>query len=344
MCPMMVAPPQKEIMADENTHGLLIFNSKEKIETLVLEPAFHGNAKDFGMVMPTPSRPELLEADENLFTELWELTNPVVVRGPFGVASSLGKSEGIKIIEVKDVGDFTATVLTADDTLSLIKWLEDNNYVFKPGDVENFEYYVEKGGYFFVVLKVNIEKAKVDEKGNINGKLSPIEFVFESERPMLPIRVMRSDMEIMSFTLYTLSDSPYYIPGTKVMFSRKLSAFDFDTAPTLKKYSGAGDWLVRTNVRFDFIKIGQDLFLEKGSSDLVVEDPREFKIVNPHLLSKDTGIVLDEGSIMYLDVKKTKSENSIFSTQDVLLMFSLGLLLGVFITLLIVLINAVRKR
>ena len=68
-------------------------------------------------------------------------------------------------------------------------------------------------------MKVNMDRADVDDDGGmINGNLRPIEFVFESEYPMLPLRIMAHDMDPMSFTLYTLGSFPYYVPGVDVLF------------------------------------------------------------------------------------------------------------------------------
>ncbi|MBI3027368.1 DUF2330 domain-containing protein [Candidatus Woesearchaeota archaeon] len=316
MCPAFVSPPQRFIAPDDNTHALLVFDFITNIERLILEPAFHGNAKEFGMVMPIPSKPELLEADEKLFNELEDLTNPFQRRGGFVTtqsASAKDVSEGVTIIEVKDVGDFTATTLTAENTQSLLNWLKEHNYVPNPSDEENYDYYVKRGGYFFVALKVNMEKAKVDKDGNLHGKLRPIEFKFQSSEPMLPIRIMRSDMEDMSFTLYTLSDAPYYIPGSKVLFSRSLSKNDLEKAPTLKKYGETGDWLVRSHLKFQFSKIRTDLFLERGDGSLLVNNPNQFKIVNPTLLSENTGILKEEGPELYLGNEKMKNDLKILS-------------------------------
>ena len=306
MCPGIIAPPQRSVMPDDNTHALLVYDFISKIEHLIIEPSFHGNAKDFGMIMPIPNKPELLEVDQKLFRELEDLTNPLTrdfVRTQ-SVSTSSGGTSGVTIIEIKDVGDFTATVLTANDTNSLVNWIEGNNYAYKTADKENYDYYVKRGGYFFVALKVNMEKAKVDNDGNIKGKLRPIEFVFQSSEPMLPIRIMRGDMEDMSFILYSISDAPYYVPGTKVVFSRRLKNSDFNNAPTLKKYGEIGDWLVRSQLKFRFSNIRTDLFLERGDESLLVNDPSQFKIANPTLLSKDTGILKEEGPALYLGNEK----------------------------------------
>ena len=88
------------------------------------------------------------------------------------------KEKGVVIIEQKDVGDYTVTVLTADSADALIEWLIQNEYEFDIMARRNFDYYIEKEGFFFIAMKVNMEKAKVDLEGNLRGKLRPIEFKF----------------------------------------------------------------------------------------------------------------------------------------------------------------------
>lgn len=312
ICPVGFAPPGRIFHPEDNTHGLLVFESGQ--EKLILEPAFTGNATDFGLVLPLPSRPKLNEAPEKLFIELEDLTNPVrSFGGGFGPTSlSVGESapRGVRVIEQKDVGDFKTTVLTADSTTALIQWLKENNYQYHPSDEQNFEYYVEKGGYYFVAMKVNMEKAKVDSSGFLKGKLRPIEFSFSTERPMLPLRSMAGDMEQMTFTLYTLASEPYYIPSVDILYSKKVSFGDLEVAPSLLKYNGWGQWLVRNEARFDPKKIGQDLFLERGNDSLIVKSASNPKRINPHLLAANSGIVEGRrGSLIYLDSPTNPPKN-----------------------------------
>jgi hypothetical protein len=42
----------------------------EQIEAFTVQPKFEGNASDFGMVIPTPSRPKLDEMPRDFFKEL----------------------------------------------------------------------------------------------------------------------------------------------------------------------------------------------------------------------------------------------------------------------------------
>ena len=216
-CPPVFPPYGYNVTPDNDVQAFLMYSEADRMETLVVQPAFSGTATEFGMVMPLPARPEINEAPEDIFDILTEYTFEVVWSAQKRMDVREGASS-VVIVEEKDVGDFTAIVLTAESADDLVEWLNSNGFEFVDEDRENFSYYVEKGGYYFVAMKINMDEADVSDDGKINGKLRPVEFVFESEYPMLPLRIMAHDMDPMRFTLYTLGIFPYYIPGVDVLF------------------------------------------------------------------------------------------------------------------------------
>jgi len=289
MCPGIMTPPSFMVMPDDNTQGLIVYSHTDKLETLVLEPSFHGDAIDFGMVLPLPNKPEITEADEEVFNELKMITEQSMLRPHFlGESTSASSGSGVDIIEIKDVGDYTATVLTAESSSALISWLDENGYTFSQKDAVNFEYYVDKTGYYFVVLKVNMDEANVDENGNLNGKLKPIEFTFVSEEPMLPFRIMAVDMEEMSFTLYTLSEFAYFVPGIDVGYMKKLP--EIMDVESLERYAPDDKWLLRMEVNFDPMMVEKNLILTKAGNP-----PREFEgevlTINSDSFSSESGLI-----------------------------------------------------
>src|SRR6202011_15136 len=50
--------------------AFLTWDPSEKVESFTVQPRFEGNAQDFGMVIPTPSRPKLAEMPRDFFKEL----------------------------------------------------------------------------------------------------------------------------------------------------------------------------------------------------------------------------------------------------------------------------------
>lgn len=292
MCPVGFVPPGRVYHPDNNTRGLLVWDGIT--EKLIIEPSFTGNAKDFGLMMPTPSRPEINEAPEKIFEELEDLTNPIVQRqffeGPDAAVLS-APAPGVVVVEQKDVGDYTASVLTATSADALLNWLKDNGYVYSANDKANIDYYVAKPGFHFVALKVNMSKAKVDASGMLSGRLRPIEFSFASAEPMLPLRSMAGDMDAMDFTVYTLADTPYYIPGADVLYSKELASEDTAKVPSLERYKPQGQWLVRNNVRFDPKQIREDLALSKANEKLSIPNVSLRRRINPQFTPRASGVV-----------------------------------------------------
>jgi hypothetical protein len=101
---------------------------------------------------------------------------------------SLRRRAAPRGVEQRRVADYEATVLTADSSAALIAWLRDHGFAIHHVDEENMEYYVDAGGFYFVALKVDLERAPVSADGMLMGRLQPIELRFEAAEPMLPSR------------------------------------------------------------------------------------------------------------------------------------------------------------
>src|SRR5947209_17313614 len=50
--------------------AFLTWDPNEQVECFTVQPRFEGNAKDFGMVIPTPAQPKLAEMPRDFFKEL----------------------------------------------------------------------------------------------------------------------------------------------------------------------------------------------------------------------------------------------------------------------------------
>src|SRR5438045_1670427 len=56
--------------------AFLTWDDKENVETFTVQPKFEGNAKDFGMVIPSPAKPKLDEMPREFFRALAVFTIP----------------------------------------------------------------------------------------------------------------------------------------------------------------------------------------------------------------------------------------------------------------------------
>src|SRR5215471_7854245 len=56
--------------------AFITFDAQAGMETVTVQPRFEGNARDFGMVIPTPSQPKLHEMPRGFFKALEAFTTP----------------------------------------------------------------------------------------------------------------------------------------------------------------------------------------------------------------------------------------------------------------------------
>src|SRR5215211_3816591 len=72
----------------------LTWDPQERVETFTVQPKFEGNALDFGMVIPTPSRPKLHEMPRDFFKHLAVYT--IMKRREFPRSQLLWEEEASK--------------------------------------------------------------------------------------------------------------------------------------------------------------------------------------------------------------------------------------------------------
>jgi hypothetical protein len=192
-CTWGFVPQEREYEPLDATEVFISYD--DGVQTLVLKPEWQGNAKEFGIVYPTPGKPEVSEGPVDLFWQLEEATNPFIERdmmmddGMVMMATAEAVEEkSVVVIEEKQVGEYAVTVLTATDADDLVEWLADNDYNYGEKDAEKVEYYVEQGGFYFVALKVDAEHfdgfprpMPVEFDGGIGDGAVPLDELLEAE-------------------------------------------------------------------------------------------------------------------------------------------------------------------
>src|SRR6202790_5825964 len=71
--------------------AFITFDPQENVETFTVQPRFEGNAQDFGMVIPTPSRPKLAERPRAFLKELAVFT--ILMKREYPQSNLLPKPE-----------------------------------------------------------------------------------------------------------------------------------------------------------------------------------------------------------------------------------------------------------
>jgi hypothetical protein len=140
------APPFGATVRIADESAIIIWDASSKTEHFIRRATFSSSAHDFGFLVPTPTKPELAEAEDDAFNTLAGITAPKVVTQSAPLSSGGGCGCGVmapraqiagespppnvNVLESKRVGNYHADVLEADDAEALGKWLKDHGYEF----------------------------------------------------------------------------------------------------------------------------------------------------------------------------------------------------------------------
>jgi hypothetical protein len=190
-------PPQGKFVANADQSVVIVWDPAAKRQHFIRQASFASEAEDFGFVIPSPSRPELAESGNDAFAYLQELTAPrVVYRRNQGGGCSLGCSAGkvaseraavtpeVRVLEEKLVAGFSATVLEADNSEVLARWLQEHGYAFSPAIAEWAVPYIEEK-WKFTALKVAKQEG-AEEDATVAA--SALRLSFDTDRPLFPYR------------------------------------------------------------------------------------------------------------------------------------------------------------
>lgn len=317
-CTWGIFPQERDYEPVDATEVFISYENDA--QTLVLQPEWQGDVTDFAIVYPTPSKPSIEAGPQQIFNELDQVTNPwlpvpmAMMEGEMAADAAV-KTESVTVVEEKQVGEYEVTVLTATDADDLVEWLEDNDYNYTKDDADKVAYYVDRGGFYFIALKIdasffepqvfNMEASEriLPPDDWFWGQLSPLEITFKTDRPQLPMRTLKSDMPNMTFDLYTLGERALYVPGVDTVYSNVVDAEFLSRTKSIANYNPKGKWLVRQEVQFDPSNSDADVYLAMAdSNDFTTVDPGNQVRFDPAALDQATGIIPGtRGQVVYTD-------------------------------------------
>jgi len=185
----------------------------EEIESFTVQPKFEGNASDFGMVIPTPSRPKLDEMPRDFFKELaiFTILEPMdmekykrLYRMPMMSAKSEDKdgarAQSVRVLESGVVGSLDYKIIQADRANDLYSWLKSNRYSYG-GDSSTLDFYIKKGWYF-TVMKIDPLQMKKTRDGSYTGEVTPTRFTFSSPKLVYPLRITQISVKDRTEALF----------------------------------------------------------------------------------------------------------------------------------------------
>ena len=188
------APSKDERIDVVEESAVIVWDPATKTEHFIRRATFHGEAKDFGFLVPTPTVPALAAIDDGLFDALREKTarkKVYTTRKEIDWAPLLAplrrKSKGetvtavepVRVLAAQKVAGYDAVVLDASDASALDKWLSDHGYATTPDLAEWLDVYVRQ--------QWKITAFKID-KSELAASTSAVKMSFATERPFFPYR------------------------------------------------------------------------------------------------------------------------------------------------------------
>jgi hypothetical protein len=195
----------------------------EKVESFTVQPKFEGNALDFGMVIPTPSKPKLDEMPRDFFKELaiYSILKkrqqpeskllpppplPPAAPAPGGLGGG-GSSGGppprpttVKVLEAGVVGNLDYKIIEAGRADDLFAWLKENKYSYA-GDESTLDFYIKKR-WLFTVMKIDTMQMKKNPDGTFAGEVTPTRFQFASEQLVYPLKITQISVKDKTEALF----------------------------------------------------------------------------------------------------------------------------------------------
>ena len=232
-CGFYVSSSDEELVNPASTVVLMRDGTRT---VLAMQNQYDGPAEDFAMVVPVPvvlgeemvatledadferintySQPRLVEYFERdpCYVDYSENRDGILDRlRSSGDEDDYSPEEDEPAVRVEAefaVGEYDIQILSADESTSLIDYLNTNGYVIPASASETLAAYIANGMYFFVA-QVDVERIEVWVDGV--ATLSPLRFYYDSETFSLPVRLgMVNTPESQDMVVHILSPHGRY--------------------------------------------------------------------------------------------------------------------------------------
>jgi hypothetical protein len=217
--------------------AFLTWDPVEKVESFTVQPKFEGNALDFGMVIPTPTRPKLDEMPRDFFKSLAiysilkkreqpqsKLLYRFQREKNFAFnAKGQGKSSGgdkagavrpptVVVLEAGVVGSLDYKIISAERADDLFDWLKEHKYSYA-GDEATLDFYIQKK-WLFTVMKIDTKQMKKNPDGSFAGEVTPTRFQFTSDKLVYPLKITQLSVKDKTEALfYVQAPGKVDLPG-----------------------------------------------------------------------------------------------------------------------------------
>lgn len=296
-----IFPPPDFYVGQTEQKAVIFYD--QGVETLILSITFQGNAKDFGWVVPTPTRPEVDKSSDELFLALEELTRRPIRYEEKGLMP-VPLEGGVEVLETKEVGIYEISVLRADDPKALSSWLDKNGYNFPKEASYILEDYI-KNKWYFTAVKVRPELVweGVEEQLR-SGHATPLKLVFKSEKIVYPLKItsvaryfsppvlrpMEEEKlgpeiaprprETVSILLYVFANTEKDLPGFRTLYAERIDKEEIENLA----YNDDGTPWIEAEHEFVLTKLHRTMRPVEMTNDLILRDKTGGLKIRPEAL------------------------------------------------------------
>lgn len=296
-----IFPPPDFYVGQTEQKAVIFYD--QGVETLILSITFQGNAKDFGWVVPTPTRPEVDKSSDELFLALEELTRRLIRYEEKGLMP-VPLEGGVEVLETKEVGIYEISVLRADDPKALSSWLDKNGYNFPKEASYILEDYI-KNKWYFTAVKVRPELVweGVEEQLR-SGHATPLKLVFKSEKIVYPLKItsvaryfsppvirpMEEEKlgpeiaprprETVSILLYVFTNTEKDLPGFRTLYAERIDKEEIENLA----YNDDGTPWIEAEHEFVLTKLHRTMRPVEMTNDLILRDKTGGLKIRPEAL------------------------------------------------------------
>lgn len=197
---------------DQSTERIIFTVNDDGTITAIVGIGYVGTAEDFSWVVPVPSPPELDVADTRSLNNLHQATQvsfvspPNYCRGllnynPNTESGGGGVGGGGGYLEEGNIGPYDYAIIGSEDPDELIEWLRANSYQVTESMEPVIAQYVEEN-MLFLAMRLS--------EGQESSNIQPIVMTYESEKPMIPIRLTAvAAVDNMPILVWIFADKQY---------------------------------------------------------------------------------------------------------------------------------------
>jgi len=254
---------------NEGQLNFVVFDRDAKEIRLVPNIRFTGDAREFAIVVPTPSLPDIDPVPGDIWTQASDLTRPVQTNfnsdGGCGTREDVfspdqnsptdAEDGGVIVHNEETVGAFLVTTVSSTDSGALLGWLRANALSFSSDDSSKIAPLVDEG-WFFTAMKLDTSQigTEVPDQG-WNTNVDPVEFSFPASDLVVPLPFLSINRaSAVPMVFYIVDDHRMNLPGFSTRYVNRISETEHrnivESHPTVGAYLAPGRFLSRLDRTF----------------------------------------------------------------------------------------------